>query len=182
MLNKKSQVEDWLPLLLLTVIAVFAIFFYISYSNFGRNLAVKEKADSDVTIKESNQILLNYLKSPIIIDKISDANIADAISYYSITGDAGLLNKIKTATDGFFSKSRIETDYSSWSLEIKYRGKELIIESEKSKILSISNVQSETQLVQKKELTQTIIPTHYNDQFIEIRLFILTTKPVSNWA
>ena len=165
MSNKKSQVEDWLPLILIIVVLLFVLL-YISFSEFGSEKTAQELIAKKIQIRDAHDILSNYLKSPLGLEKISDANIADGIGYYSIREDAELLSKLQIATDEFFSKSSLSTDYSSYSLEITYAGKELVLESEESR----------TQMVTREELSRTAIPTAYNGDLIIIKLFIVTTR------
>lgn len=161
--NKKSQVEDWLPLILIIVVLTFLLF-YISFSEFESEKTAQELVLKKIQIRDTHDILSNYLKSPLSLEKIPDANIADGIGYYSVKDDAELLNKIQIATDDFFSKSSLGTDYSSYSLEITYAGKELVLESKKSR----------KQLSTKEELSKISIPTPYKDDLINLRLFLIT--------
>ena len=168
MLNKKSQVEDWLPLILIIIVLLFVLL-YISYAQFGSERTAQEIIGKKIVVKDSQDILLNYLKSPINLEKFPDANIADALSYYSIREDVDLLLRLQAATNSYFSKSSLETDYSSYSLEISYAGKELVIESEKSR----------TNMVAREFLSATAIPTPYKDDLIQLKLFLVTTRFVS---
>ena len=168
MSNKKSFVQDWL-LVPLVIILLLGLFLYVSLGNFNRQKTGQENAASQVIVKDSNQLLLNYLKSPVDSDKSHDADVADLINYYYINKNDGIFNQLRLVTEEFFTKSSIETDYSSYSIEITFPDKEFVIESEKSR----------TQQVLRKELARTIMPTSYNNRFIEIKLFIVTTKFVS---
>ena len=168
MLNKKSQVEDWLPLLLIIVV----LFFFVScvaIGNFNRHRTTDEAITSQFIVKDSSQQLLNYLKSPVKLDNMNNDNVADALNYYYLNKNDALLKQIKSATDDFFSKSSIETDYSSYSLEIKYPDNEIFVESERSR----------TQQVLRKELATTVIPISHTDKFIHVKLFMATTKFVA---
>lgn len=163
--NKKAQVEDWLPLLLIIVVLLFFVS-CTAIGNFNRHRIVDQAVTSQFIIKDSSQQLLNYLKSPIKLDNMNDANVADALNYYYLKKNDALLKQIKVATDDFFSKSSIETDYSSYSIEIKYPDDEILVESERSRM----------QQVLRKELVATIIPISNTDKIIQIKLFIVTTK------
>lgn len=168
MLNKKSITHDLLALLSLILVLVF-VFLYIILAEFGSATKTQQIIGKKIIVRDAHDILLYYLKSPLTISGFSESNIADGISYYSIKEDADLLNKIKIMTDDYFSKSALETDYSSYSLEISYAGKELIIESEKSR----------TQLVARELLSATAIPIPHKGDLIIIKLFLVTTRFVS---
>lgn len=163
--NKKAVIEDWLPLLLIIVVLLFFVS-CTAIGNFNRHRIIDQAVTSQFIIKDSSQQLLNYLKSPIKLDNMNDANVADALNYYYLKKNDALLKQIKVATDDFFSKSSIETDYSSYSIEIKYPDDEILIESERSRM----------QQVLRKELVATIIPISNTDKIIQIKLFIVTTK------
>ena len=197
MLNKKSQAEDLFPLIIAIGIALF-LFFYLSVGYYSQNDIIRNVIASQVIIRDSDQQLLNYLKIPVKFDKLSDADIADLIVYYYFNKNNDALNQLKFTSDEFFSKSPLETDYSSWFVEIIYSDKELTIESEKSRIFIGGSIETSSEqyisdksqkqldfpattnnkpvFVLKKELTKTIIPTYYGGQYIEVKLFIVTTK------
>lgn len=167
--SKKSQIEDWLPLLTMIIFLVLLLLF-ISLSNINKNKKINERIELSILSKDSNQLLLNYLKSQSFVRNQQNENIADELNYYFMTGDENLLGQINTITNDIFSRSHLETDYSSWSLEIKHPDKkELIIESEKSR---------ESHIL-RKEVSKILIPTYYNDKSIEIKLFFVQTKFVA---
>jgi len=161
MLNKKSQVEDWLPLLFIIIVLVF-VFLFISIGNFNERRSSEERVSSEIAVKDSGQLLLNYLKSPLILDGSPSSNIADKLNQYFLTGDEDLLNQIITSKNEFFLDRDFESYFSSWALEIKHPDKRiLIIESERSKIRQIK----------REQISRIILPTPNNDKFIEIKLF-----------
>ena len=169
MSNKKSQVEDWLPLLFIIVALVIVILF-ISLSNVNRNKSLKEGIELQILEKDSNQLLLDYLDVPIAFENFGNANVADAINNYFVTEDKGILNNINLATKDFFSKTHLESDYSSWSILItKQRGREIIIESDKSS----------KQHIIRREVSKVFMPTLGNKDFVEVRLFYVQTKFVA---
>ena len=194
---RKSQAEDLFPLLIAIGIALF-LFFYLSVGYYSQNDIIKEVVSSQVIIRDSDQQLINYLKTPVKSDKFPDSDIADLIISYYFNKNDDTLNQLKLSSDEFLSKSSLETDYSSWSVNIIYSDKELKIESEKSrKFLGSSLKTTDEQkisdksqgqqvflgrpndkptFVLKKELTKTIIPAYYTGQPIEVKLFIVTTK------
>lgn len=167
MSNKKSAAEDLFSLTIMVVVVLLMIF-YFSTPLFGQQSSYKNIVAAQVVVKDSSQQLINYLKTHVS-GNLPNTNVADIISYYYFDRSDGLLNQLKAATEEFFSKSSLEKDYSSWSLELIYPGKELAIESERSR----------TQQVLRKELSRILLPIHYTGQFVEIRLFIVTTKFVS---
>ena len=161
MSNKKSQVEDYLPLLGMIVI-LFMVMAYISYFNIKTGKDLRERVASEVIVKDSGQLLINYLSSPL--DKY-DANIAEGISIYHIDKNPDILSQLNIATENFFSRSSFETDYSTWSLEISHNDNLLIMESQRAK----------TQHILRKEIARTVIPVQ-GGSLIEVKLFIVTTK------
>lgn len=166
MQNKKSQLEDLLPLLLLIVLGIFSILIFISCTAV-REDRMKEEVEFQSLSKDSTQLLINFLKSPFALNDYENSNIADAINHYFLTKDKILSEQINTKANEFFSKSDLETDYSSWSLDIKYPKKKMItIEPEKSR----------KKMIQRKVISEVIIPTYGFDKFVEIRLFFVQTK------
>ena len=164
MSNKKSQVEDYLPFLGMIVI-LFMVLAYISYFNIEAGKDSKERIASEIVVKDSGQLLINYLGSPL---GKHDSNIAEGMGLYYIDKNPEILSQLNTATENFFSSSSIETDYSTWSLEITQDNDDLVIESQRAK----------TQHILRKEIARTIIPTH-GGSLIEVKLFIVTTRFVS---
>ena len=161
MLNKKSQVEDWLPLLLTMIFFVFLILFF-SFLDINKDKTTQKAVEFEIITKDSNKLLINYLRSPLAFDNVKNSNMADAINYYFITKDKNLLEQIETETNEFFS-STLETDFSSWLLEIRYEGEELKIESEKVK---------EKGILSRKSIAEIIMPAN-KDKFVEIKLFFI---------
>lgn len=164
MLNKKSQVEDYLPLLGIIVV-LFMVVAYISYFNIKTGNDSRERVASQVIVKDSGQLLINYLGSHF--GKYEN-NIAEGIGIYYIDNNQEILSQLKIATENFFSSSSLETDYSTWSLEISHNDNPLIIESQSAK----------TQQILRKEIARTVVPMH-SGSLIEVKLFIVTTKFVT---
>ncbi|MEK6868656.1 MAG: hypothetical protein AABX74_00375 [Nanoarchaeota archaeon] len=165
MRNKKSQLEDLLPLLLLTVI-LFFLFIFAFHTEQARAKKTAAEVNFYSLSKDSTQLLINFLKSPFALDNYKNGNMADAISNYFLTKDKILLGQINIQAKEFFSMSDLETDSSFWSLEIKYPGeKTLKIESDKSK-----------EYMAKRTISTITIPTSNLDKLIEIKLFIFYTK------
>ena len=166
MSNKKTAViQHWLPMILMILVLIF-VMLYISLGKFGNENTIQQYVAEKIQIRDAHDILLNYLKSPLNLNGFPQANIADGISIYSIKENPELLGKIQSESEAFFSKSSLETDYSSYSLDIQYSGKEMVIESEKSR----------TQMVTRKLLSVTAIPTAYKDDLIQLKLFLVTTR------
>ncbi|MBI2102137.1 hypothetical protein HYT53_06010 [Candidatus Woesearchaeota archaeon] len=164
MQNKKSQIEDLLSFLAAIVIIVFVVFFFPSRSIAGTK-AVQEKINLQMISKDSEQLLISYLRTPLN----NDVDVAEAVNTYFVSNDENLLNQIKTLAHEFFSKSYLETDSSSWSLEIRYPGKSsLIIEPEKAR----------TNYILRKEISVVTIPTQFFDKQIELKMFLVQTKYV----
>tara|TARA_Y100000310_G_scaffold67689_1_gene63047 strand:- start:3046 stop:3576 length:531 start_codon:yes stop_codon:yes gene_type:complete len=173
MKGKKAQVEDWLPTILLIVVLVF-LFFFFSISSANSAEKSKEQIEFQTSSIDSKQLLLIYLKTPFELDAIQNANIADAIAYYFTNLDEELLKQIKTETNEFFSKSQLESDRSSWSLDLTNpkKIKKITIDSEKTK-----KQISEGRLDRKSKikLSETLVPSPIKDEFIQIQLFSVKT-------
>ena len=165
-LFRKAQVEDWLPLLLIIFILIF-IFVFISIRDINRYNDVKEKVEFQILSKDSTQLLINYLDIKSALSETKTGNIADDIIKFFATGDKSIIDKIKPKTDEYFSKSYLETDFSSWSMEINHPGKkEIIIESEESR----------TRHILRTEISKILIPVPSSNNLVEIKLFFVTTK------
>jgi len=166
--SRKSQGEDLL-LFFLAIIIIVSIALYFSFKGISQTSSIKERLDYTILVQDSSQSLVSYLRNPFTYKNLININMADALSFYFITNDEDLLKQVKIITTDFFSKSDLETDYSSWSMEIEYPGKKtLIIESEKSR----------TQYILRKEFSTINLPTNYYDKFIEIKLFFVQTRYV----
>lgn len=169
MLNKKSQVEDWLSFIFAVLIIVFVVFFFPSKS-IARTKIIKEKIDFATLTQYSDELLTSYFRHPFTYKNLQGTNIVDAINNYFVTNDDDLLKQIKDVTNEFFSRSDLATDYLSWSLEIYYPEKPLII---------LESEESRTQYIIRKEISKIIIPTYYNNKFMEIKLFFVQTRYVA---
>ena len=167
MSNKKSQMQDFIPLVLLIIIGFFVILFFSQCTKIKTTTAAKN-AELEFISKDSEKLLINFLNTQISLET-QDNSIAEAINLYFTTQDENLLEHINTRANEFFSKSELENDYSSWSLEIQYPGKKtIIIEPEKSR----------KNMIQRKLVSKTMIPTN-SPESAEIRLFFVQTKFVA---
>ena len=130
MRNKKAQLEDLLPLLV-TIIFLFGFWVLFILTNANKTIAEREDIGLVAIETDANQLLINFLRTPFPLENIQDSNMADAINKYFLTEDEDLFNQIDAKAKEFFSASNLETDYSFWSLKIKYPGKDdKIIESD----------------------------------------------------
>lgn len=163
MSNKKSQIEDWLPLFGIIVVLLMVLA-YISYFNLKSGRDQRERINSQIIVKDSGQLLLNYLNGPLG-SKYPGVNIAEGMSMYYADKDNEILIQLNVVSEIFFSKSSLETDYSTWSIEINHKDDRIVIEPQKAK----------TQQILRKEVARTAIPTHYGN-LIEVNLFIVTTR------
>ena len=158
MRNKKSQTEDLLQFVFIVIVMLFIVTIF-SFKGISKKILTKEAIDFETLVQDSSGLLANYFRIPF--SGIKDANIADAINIYFLTNDENILKQIYGLTNEFFSRSVIETESSSWSLEIVYPGrKSITIESQKSK--------SEYPI--RIEISNIVIPA-YNNQPIKVRLF-----------
>ena len=164
MQNKKSQIEDWLSFLVILFLIIFVVFFLPQQSTAGTR-AAREEINLQVISSDSGQVLLNYLRTNLD----NNVNVAEAIGIYFDTNDENLLKKIKDTAHEPFSKSYLETDSSSWSLEINYPGKkQLVIEPEKAR----------TDYIIRKEVSVENIPAGFPGRQIELKLFLVQIKYV----
>ncbi len=164
MQNKKSQVEDLLPLLLVMILMVFFLS-CTAYSSKTEENKLKVATEFQSLSKDSTQLLINFLRSNVYLSSIEDGNMAELLNIYFLTEDKSLFGQIENRAKEYFSASDLETDISFWSLEIKYPGKKTIkIESDKAK-----------GYVSKKMISSITIPTNDANKHIEINLFIFYT-------
>lgn len=163
--DKKSQVEDLLSLLLLIIFIVFLALF-LSFKGVGTAQSIKENADTKILGLNSDQLLINYLSLQFDSED-SQNNVADALNKYFTTNSENLLKQIKAKTNEFFSRSVLQTDSSSWSLEI--------LHSEKNPII-IESRDSETKHQSRRQVSEIIIPSHNTIKPIKIKLFYVQTK------
>jgi len=172
MLNKKSQVEDWIPTLIsLLILVSIALFFPIFKAS--ANERINEQIKFQSLSIDADQILVNYLGTPIKLENFPDADITDAIAYYFATLDENILKQIESKTDEFYSKSKLETDFSSWSLDIKNpeKKKTVTIESEKAKKRKRELSDNRLYDVTRREVSKITLPYPIKDESIEIQLF-----------
>ena len=158
MQNKKSQVEDMLAYLLV-VLVLFSGFLYYFVSNLNKEEKLQQQVKKSILNRDSSDLVLNYLRSPL--DSIDGVNIADSLNNYFVNYDSSVLEQIKIKANKFFSKSDLETEYSTWSLVVTYNFKELVIESDKPK----------EGFIERREISKVDIPTGYTDKVIEVTLF-----------
>ena len=172
MLNTKSQLEDFLPLLLLIFGLVFLFFFISCTIDIGK-IKSKESIGLHSLSKDSTNLLLNFVRSHFPLENNENSNIAEAINVYFITEDEDesedLLESLEEKANDFFSNSDLETDYTSFVLEIKYPGKKAVIfgPGEKNYVLTTYT---------KTLISEMRIPAHDPDKFIELRSFLVRTK------
>ena len=167
MSNKKSQLEDWFPTILL--VGILAILFIFLSSSAASNEKKKIQLEFQSFDIDSGQFLLDYLRTPF--DDANNGNVADGIRSYFITQDEDLLKQIDAKAQEFFSTTDLEASGSSWSLEIQHSSKKnIIIEPKKVKALQNPDVP-----YLKKEVSKIFIPG-YNGDLIEITLFYFTIK------
>jgi len=168
MRNRKSQLEDLLPLLLLMVILVF-MFIFASCTSQIKVSKLKWYEEFQSLSIDSDKLLNSFLKKPFALDKYEDGDIADAISHYFSTEDDSLRKeireKIKIQAKEFFSTTELESDTSFWSLEIIYPENTLGIESDNVRTYISRNI-----------ISFVTLPSHNPDKLIEIKLFISGTS------
>ena len=164
MQNKKAQVEDLLPFLLVMVLMVFFLS-CTAYSSKTEENKLKAAIEFQSLSTDSTQLLINFLRSPANLINGKNGNMAEALNIYFLTEDKPLLGQIENRAKEYFSASDLETDVSFWSLEIKYPGKKTIkIESDKAK-----------GYVAKKAISAITVPTHDAKKPTELNLFIFYT-------
>tara|TARA_Y100000310_G_C20668559_1_gene808992 strand:- start:1752 stop:2255 length:504 start_codon:yes stop_codon:yes gene_type:complete len=164
MRNRKSQLEDLFPLMLLMVFLVF-MFIFASCTSQNKGNKLKEYEEFQSLSIDSAQLLNSFLKSNFSLQDYEESDIADAISHYFLDEDKKLREDIKVQTKKIFSTTELESDTSFWSLEIKYPGKTLKIESD--------NARAE---ISRKLISIITLPSHNPDKLIEIKLFISGTR------
>lgn len=159
MLSKKSQVEDLLSFLF-TVIVIFLVVLFFSYTQLNKTKTMREKLNQDIEDKSSTILLLNYLKSEIVYGN-KKISVQEAFSYYFATGDNNILPNIIKASEEFFSTNGFGSDWESWKINLDYGGeKQLTIEPPKSKELKF-----------RKEISSVSSPSHYSTKAISIKLY-----------
>lgn len=159
MLSKKSQVEDLLSFLF-TVVVIFLVVLFFSYTQLNKTKTMREKLNQDIEDKSSTILLLNYLKSEIIYEN-KKISVQEAFSYYFATGDNNILPNIIKVSDEFFAANGFGSDWESWNINLDYGGeKQLTIESPKSKELKF-----------RKEISSVSSPSHYNAKILSVKLY-----------
>lgn len=170
--SKKSQVEDWLPMVLFLVFILFLLLFLLlpTSTNKAKKSEIFEFQSLEI---DSQKLLADYLKMPFDLNGI-EINMANSISSYFLNQDESILQRIKQETHSFFSKTELETASSSWSLEINSENKgAIIIELKKSESSrKQQSLGSKVSNFEKKEISKITIPAQ-NFEIIEIRLFYL---------
>ena len=160
MLDKKAQLEDLLPLLLLMFLLVFVVMFVL-FNNQIKESKLKEELEFESIRMDSSQLLISFLRSPFAFSNHEISNVADAMNYYFLTEDEDLFNKIDAKANEFFSKSDLETGDYSWSLIIDFSGKRpLTVESDRAEDRA-------TRIV----ISELIVPKYDPSEFMEIKLF-----------
>ena len=170
--SRKAQVEDWLPIILWVLVMVFLFLIFLVPTSITKEKGKKILELQSLNI-DSDQYLLDFLSLPFEFNSNKNMNVADAINYYFFNKDENLLIQIKAKSQGFFSKTSLETDDSSWSLEfIHSKKKKFIIDSNKGKSSKNLNF-----ITSKVEISKITIPTNNVDEFIDVRMFITTVNP-----
>lgn len=160
--NKKSQLEDLFPLLILIVFLLFA-FIFASCTNQTRSSQIQEDTSFQALVWESSQLLFTYLKIPTDLDTIDNSDMADALNLYYLTeDDEDLLEQIDEKTMEFFSTSDLDTEDAFWSLEITPPSKLPLIIMSSNLAGSSGNVLAAT----------AIVPTNNPDEVIKLELFV----------
>ena len=175
MFNKKSQIEDWIPIILIVIIIIFIVII-IPVTNLTSNERKINRLSFQPLKIDSDQLLVNYLRIPVEIENFPNAEMADAINYYFSTLDEDLFDKIKTETSKFISKSSLESDTSSWSIiieNLKTR-KTIRIDSEKVLELESEGYIKTASIKIRQEVSKTILPSPVKDELIQIQLFKVT--------
>ena len=171
MLNKKSQLEDLLPLLLLMVLLTFLLLF-ISCANTTKQSKLKEQIELQSLNKDSAQLMINFLRSPVVMENGQERNMADSISLYFLTEDKVSLNLLTGEAKKFFSTSVIETDSYFWSLEIKHPDGKTA-----GRIISDKGIGKS--YMAKKKISTIKIPTSDPEKNAEINIFIFYIKAMA---
>jgi len=164
-LDKKAQLEDLLPLLLLMFLLVFVVMFVL-FNNQIKESKLKEELEFESMRMDSSQLLISFLRSPFAFSNHEIGNVADAMKNYLLTEDEVLLEQINKQTKEFFSTSKLESDNSFWSLHFQYHMvKPIVIESDEATL----------RYFEKKTISAVTLPTNGVEELVEIRLFILYT-------
>lgn len=162
MLNKKAVVEDWLPTILIVVVLIFLSIFLLIPSN--KEAQKKEIAEFKLEEINSHQLLINFLNSPIEING-QKLNTAETIVLYLPIRDPETINKIKTKANNVFSS--LDTEKSSWFLEITQNFEDIKIYSQK--FTDDPKIRSSARI----ETSKATIPTNNQDENIEVKLFLI---------
>jgi len=165
MKNKKSQVEDWLPMLLLIALLI-VVFFITLIPNIQKEKEKKKITEFQSLDIDSDQYLVDFLRTELE----ENLNVADTIIVY-LKDEEELMERVGKKAEKFFLRTGLETDTSSWSLEIKYRNKIITIDSEKVKSTADKRVYYDI----RRKVSSTIIP-HLDLSTIEIKLFFVSTN------
>lgn len=153
--SKKSQIEDWLPMVLAIV---FILFLSITLLFSTKKAESGEIFEFQSAIIDSQEILLDYVKIPFDMQG-TQISITDAISLYFSNQDDDILKKIKLETQSYFSM-RLSSELQQWSLEIASENNRIIINSK-------NPVKPD---FDKKEAAKITIPSP-NFNLIELKLF-----------
>ena len=166
--NKKSQLEDLFPLLVLIVFLLFA-FIFSSCTNQIKSSQINEDTSFQKIKEKSSQLLFIFLKTPIDLDNFENSDIADALNLYFLTDDEDIWDQVQDKASEFYSASDLETEDTFWSLQITPPGTDDLDD-----ILVI--ISSNPRSYGSKILTaKATIPTNNPDEAIEIDSFIFYT-------
>lgn len=159
-LSKKSAIDTLLEILIVVIFLIFLYLFIAIQSN-----SEKEDINYQLLKKDSTQLLINYLGTRLNFNN-EELKMSSAILNYFEFQDEALFQKIAEKTADFFSGSHLQTDYSSWELELSSGGKRKVIESEQTKSFQQS----------KKLASRIVIPLNDRKSFVEAKLFFVQTK------
>lgn len=161
MRNKISQLEDFLPYLATVVILLF-VFMIISFLNFRSDSEAREDVKLKFTEQEATELLLKFLDSSFDETRYPKTTVADAIGINFGTGNKEFETQLQAKSREFFSRTRLESYPSTWSLEITENEDYLAINSDYAQ-----------HLITKKEISKIIVPG-YSGGLIEVKLSIIT--------
>jgi len=165
--NKKGQVEDWLPMILIIVVFIF-IFLFLLFPDKSQQ-EKKELAKFESLDIEAEKILINFLRHDYKYKNV-DISVGGAIQLYVNMQDANILEDISSIAEDFFSKTKLKTDSITWSLEIQDEINKKVING-----MSDFPINPDIIYERKETLAEVMIP-NYVGAPIEVRLLIIYQK------
>lgn len=154
LLNRKAQVEDWLPLLVLIVLAAFALIFFMKIGPMGKAPGEKE-AQTLMDKVNGDYNLIQFLKRPVTNQHA--ATVSELIVYSYLNGD---YSELRDETKAFFSS--IYGD--GWRVDIYNQHGGLIIPITPGKDLA------------RKKVSEAAIPLPENDKNDYLKVVLLKTQ------